>query len=142
MKGELRALNLGNQKRKWNDRGTSSESVALNKPTAAPNKSRPAAPNETCAKCEQTNHTTAECHVGANKCMWCGSPDHSIASCRRRRKAVEKGVAKPVPLQRQENLPLKPPTAGRDYIMSKKEAIVSSTVVTGTLFLNSKPFCV
>ena len=26
--------------------------------------------------------------------------------------------------------------------MSKKEATVSGTVVTGTLFLNSKPFCV
>jgi len=39
VKGELRALNPGNQKRKWNDRGISSESVAQKKPTVVPNKS-------------------------------------------------------------------------------------------------------
>ena len=38
--------------------------------------------------------------------------------------------------------PLKPPTLGRAYVISKKEAAISGTVVTGTLFLNSKPFCV
>jgi len=30
---------------------------------------------------------------------------------------------------------------GPAYVMSKKEAATYSTVVTGTLFLNSKPFC-
>jgi len=31
---------------------------------------------------------------------------------------------------------------GKAYMMSKKEAATSGTVVTGTLFLNSMPFCV
>jgi len=97
VKGELRVLNPGNKKRKWNDRGTSSESVAQKKPIAAPNKSHPTASKEPCAKCRRTNHTSAECRVGANKCIWCESPEHSIANCLRRQKVVEKGVAKPIP---------------------------------------------
>ena len=32
MKNELRALNPGNQKRKWNDRGASSDKVAFKEP--------------------------------------------------------------------------------------------------------------
>ena len=55
VKGELRALNLGNQKRKWNDRSTSSERVAQKKPTAGPNKSCPVAPKEPSAKCGRIN---------------------------------------------------------------------------------------
>jgi len=38
--------------------------------------------------------------------------------------------------------PQRPPAVGRAYIMSRKEASNSCTVVTGTLFLNSKPFSV
>ena len=121
---------------------TSSENVAPKKPAGGPDKCRPAASNEPCAKCGRINHTIAECHAGINKCRWCGSPDHSIATCPRRQKVVEKAVARLVPSPHQENLPLKPPMAGRAYIMSKKEATASGTVVTGTLFLNSKPFCV
>ena len=34
----------------------------------------------------------------------------------------------------------KPRTAGRAYVMNKKEAAVSSMTINGTLFLNSKPF--
>jgi len=40
VKSELRALNLGNQKKNWNDRGTSSESVVQKKPATGPAKSR------------------------------------------------------------------------------------------------------
>jgi len=39
VKSELRALNPGNQKKKWNDRGTSSESMAQKKFAADPAKS-------------------------------------------------------------------------------------------------------
>jgi len=34
-----------------------------------------------------------------------------------------------------------PAAVGRAYVMSKKEAATSGMVVTGTLFLNSNPFC-
>ena len=84
VKGDLGALNSGNQKRKWNDRSTSSESVAQKKTVAGPNKSHPATSKEPCAKCGRTNHTTTECRVGTNKYMWCGSLDHSIVTCLRR----------------------------------------------------------
>jgi len=97
---------------------------------------------EPCAKRGRTNHTMTECHVGTNKCMWYGRPEHSIATYLRRQKAVEKRVTRPVPPPCQGNIPSKPPTAGQGYIMSKKKVTVSSTVATGTLFLNSKPFCV
>ena len=40
MNGELRALNPGNQKRKWNDCGTSSKSMAQKKLVVGPAKSR------------------------------------------------------------------------------------------------------
>ena len=83
MKSELRCLNPGNQKGKWNDNGTSSESVVQKKPGAGPTMSRPAASTEPCGKCGQINHTTAECRVGANKCMWCRSLDHLITTCLR-----------------------------------------------------------
>jgi len=69
MKGELKALNPRNQKRKWNDRGTSSVSAVQTKPAIDPNKFRPAASKEPCAKCGPTNHTTAECRIGTNKSM-------------------------------------------------------------------------
>jgi len=36
--------------------------------------------------------------------------------------------------------PSKPGAVGRTYIMSKKEASKSGAMVTGTLFLNFKPF--
>ena len=84
VKGELRVLNPGNQKRKWNDRGMSSESVAQKKPIAGPDKSRPVTSKGLCAMCGRTNHTTAKCRVGTNKCIWCGSPEHSIANCPRK----------------------------------------------------------
>ena len=64
MKGELRVLNPGNQKKKWNDCGTSSESVAQKKPAIGPDKSRPATSKEPCVRCARTNHTTAECRAG------------------------------------------------------------------------------
>jgi len=81
VKDELRALNAGNQKRKWNNCGTSSKSVVQKKPAAGSAKSYLAASTEPCTKCRSTNHTTAECLIGTNKCMWCESPNHSIATC-------------------------------------------------------------
>ena len=38
--------------------------------------------------------------------------------------------------------PARPMAIGRAYVMSKKEAATSGMIVTGTLFLNSNPFCV
>ena len=49
--GKSRALNLGNQKKKWNDCGTSSESMDQKKLATSPNKSRPLASMKPCAKC-------------------------------------------------------------------------------------------
>jgi len=45
-------------------------------------------------------------------------------------------------LPRQNPAPQRPPAIGRAYIMSRKEASNSGTVVTGTLFLNSTPLSV
>ena len=105
MKSELRALNLGSQKRKWNDHGASSESVAQKKPIAIPSKSHPAISTDPCAKCGRTNHPTVECRVDANKCMWCRSHNHSIGTCLRRQKTIEKGVIRSLALPCQGTLP-------------------------------------
>ena len=147
VKTELRTLNPINHKRKGFQRGTLSESVNQNhqnqkKPTPVPSKSRPVGSTASCAKCGRTNHTTPECRVGTNKCMWCGSHEHLIAACPWRMKAVDKGVAKPLAPPHQGAPPPRPVVVGQAYVISKKEAATSGMVVTGTLFLNSKPFCV
>ena len=114
------------------------------KPTPLSSKNRPVGSTVPvpCAKCGRTNHTTPECRVGTNKYTWCGSPEHLIAACPRRLKAVDKGAAKPLALPRQGPPPARLAVAGRAFVMNRKEAATSSTVVTGTLFLISKPFCV
>jgi len=73
--------------------------------------------------------------------MWCGSPEHLIDAFPRKIKVVDKGAAKSLVPPCQGPPPLWPIVVGRAYVMSKKEAATSGTVVTGTLFLNSKPFC-
>lgn len=108
VKGELRALNPGNPKRKWDDHSVSSDSVAQKRTAGGPAKSRPEASTEPCTYCGRTNHTTAECRVGTNKFMWCGSPNHSIVTCPRRLRVVEKGVVRPIQPPCQEALPLNP----------------------------------
>ena len=57
-------------------------------------------------------------------------------------KTVDKGAAKPLALPHQGAPPLRPVVVGLAYVISKKEAATSGTLLTGTLFLNSKPFCV
>jgi len=85
VKLELRAMNLNptHKKRKGVELGAPSESVNQNmkKLAFAPPRNRPESPVEPCRKCRRTNHTTLECRVGNNKCLWCGSPDHFIAAC-------------------------------------------------------------
>ena len=110
VKAELRALNPINHRRKGFERRTPSESVNQNqkKPTPVSSKSRPVGSTAPCAKCGRTNHTTLECRVGTNKCMWCGSPEHLLIACPRRLKAVDKGVAKPLAPPRQGPLPSSP----------------------------------
>ena len=140
MKHELMALNLGNPKRKWSDRGTSRDTVALKKPAISSVKGHTIGLSEPCGKCGRTNHRNSEYRVGTNRCTWCGSTDHLIIAWPRRLRAFEKGVAKPLAPPRQVPAPKRLPVVGRAYIMSKKEALNSGTVVTGTLFLNSMPF--
>jgi len=60
----------------------------------------------------------------------------------RRLKAVDKGAAKPLAPLRQGPPASKPTVAGRAIVMNKKEAATSGMVVSRTLFLNSKAFCV
>jgi len=96
VKTELRTLNPINQKRKGFRWGTPSESVNKKKPSAAPPKIRPASSTEPCGKCGRTNHTTLECQVGINKCMWCENPEYFITACLWRLKAVDKGATKPL----------------------------------------------
>ena len=74
--------------------------------------------------------------------MWCGSSEHLIATCPRRWKGVDKGAAKPLAPPRQGAPPPRPAPVGRAFVMNKKEVATFSTVVTGTLLLNSKPFCI
>jgi len=57
-------------------------------------------------------------------------------------KAIDKGATKPLAPRHKGALPLRPAVVGMAYVISKKEAATSGMVVTGTLFLNSKPFCV
>ena len=56
-------------------------------------------------------------------------------------KAVDKGAAKPLAPPHQGPPPPRPAVAGRAFVMNKKEAATSGMVLTGTLLLNSKPFC-
>ena len=130
VKGELRALNTGNQKRKPNDCGTSSESIAWKKHAIGLGKSCAVALTAPCANWGRTNHTITECCVGPKNCMSCGSTNHSVATCSRRQKTAEKGVARPLPLPRHGTLPTKVAMTGRAYVMNKKEAIISGTIVT------------
>ena len=133
----------------------------MKKPTLAPPRSHTIGPVEPCGKCGWTNHTTLECWVGTNKCLWCGSTEHVIATCPQWLNTTNVGEARPPPRQGpvpslHQGPPLQPhqgtapsfhqghPTApvGRSYMISKKETATSSTVVTGTLFWNSLSFCV
>jgi len=64
--------------------------------------------------------------------MWCGSAEHKIITYPKRQSYGERsGEAKA-----DTNTP-KTYCSRKRYIMSKKEASNSGTVVTGTLFLNS-----
>ena len=137
----LRALNPISQKRKGIDQGTLSESVNQKKPSPVPTRCRPAGLAEPCGKCERINQTTPEFRVGTNKCMLCKSPEHLIVACPQRLKAVNKGATKPLAPPHQGAPPPTPAAVGQAYVMSKKEATTSGTVVTETFFLNSKPFC-
>jgi len=74
--------------------------------------------------------------------MRCRSPEHLITARPRRLKAVDKGAAKPLAPPSLGAPPPRPIVIGRAYVMSEKEVATSGTVVTGTLSLNSKLFCV
>ena len=74
--------------------------------------------------------------------MWCDSPEHVIAAYPLRLRDIDKGAIKLLALACQGPLPPSLAAVGSAYVMNKKEAAASSIVVTRTLFLNSKPFCV
>jgi len=74
--------------------------------------------------------------------MWCGSPEHLIVACPRRLKVKDKGIAKRLAPPCHGPPPPRPTAIRWAYIMSKKEVATSSTVVTGTLYLNSTWFSV
>jgi len=116
--------------------------VNQKKPYPAPPKSRPADSTVPCAQCGRTNHTPPECRVETNKCMLCGSSKQLIITYSQMMKAIDKDAAKPLAPPCQGAPPLRPVRVGREYVMSKKETATSGKVVTGTLFLNSKLFCV
>jgi len=116
--------------------------VNQKKPSHAPPISCPAGSIAPYTKCDRVNHTTPECRVRTNKCMWCRSPEHLIAACPRRMKAVDKGPVKPLAPPRLRAQPLRPTAVGQAYVMNKKKATTSATVVSKTVLLNSKSFCV
>ena len=123
IKTEFRALNSISQKRKGIERGAPSESVNQKKPTPAPPKSHPTRSAEPCTKCGRTNNTTPECRVGTNKCMLCGSPEHLIAACPRRLKAIDKSTGKPLASLRQGTPPSRPAVAGRAFVRTKRKLL-------------------
>jgi len=57
-------------------------------------------------------------------------------------KVVDKGAAKSLAPPCQGAPPLRPTAVGRAYVMSKKKAATSGTVVTETLFFKFKGICV
>jgi len=57
-------------------------------------------------------------------------------------KAVDKGAAKSLAPPYQGATPPRSAVVGWVYVMSKREAATSGMVVIGTLFLNSKSFCI
>jgi len=142
VKNELTALNPRNPKRKWNDHKVPNDNISFKKPVVSSAESHVLESSEPCGKCGRTNHRTSECCAGINKCLWCGSTEHTVATYPKRLSVVEKGVVKSSSPPHQVQAPEKPFIVGRAYITSKKEASNSGTVVTGTLFLNSKPFSV
>jgi len=72
--------------------------------------------------------------------MQCGSSNHLITTCPGGLKVVEKGVERLLAPPHQVVVPPKSTMVRRACVMSKKEASMSSTIVIGTLFLNSKAF--
>jgi len=84
-------LNPINKKRKWTEQGAPSKSVNQKKSTSGPPKSLPVGLAEPYEKCRKINHTTPECRAGTNKYKWCGSPEHLVAACPQRLKAVDRG---------------------------------------------------
>jgi len=74
--------------------------------------------------------------------MWSGNLEHLITTCPQRLKVVVKGITKPLAPPYQGLAAKRPASVERVYVMSKKEAATSGMVVTGTLFSNSKPFCI
>jgi len=66
VKNELRGLNSGNQKRKWNNLGTSSESAT---PSIGSAESHPLISTKPCRTQGRKHHTIIECRVGTNKCI-------------------------------------------------------------------------
>ena len=140
MKSEVRALNQGNQKRTWNDHGHPVRAQLKINPCYFDKD--PMGSSEPYGKCCRTNHTSIECHVGTNKCMWCGSTDHLIPTCPRTLNPEKKGVANSLVTPRQAPPLLKLTVIGRAYVRSNKEAFNSGTIVSRTLFLDSNTFCV
>jgi len=86
------------------------------------------------------NHDTSECRVGTNRCFWCGDPSHLIANCPARTAQLNKG---PAPLKSSKApIPTTSRQVGRSYVINKKQADGVTTIVTGTLTLNSIPLTV
>jgi len=76
VKNELRALNPGNSKRKWNDCGMSSVNIASKKPAVISAGSHVPGSFEPCGRCGRTNHRTSEC--GQVQTSVCGATTPSI----------------------------------------------------------------
>jgi len=137
LKSELKALKLINQKSKGIERATPSE-CELEKTLSRSSKEPFCQLHKALWEMRKSKSRHPLCRVRINKCIWCGSPERLIAACPQRLKAVDKVAAKPLappPLPRLA-------VVGQAYVMSKEEATTSVTVVSGTHFLNSKPFYV
>jgi len=96
VKNEVKAFYLGNPKRKWNDRGGTSETMPLKRPKQGQIKSHPSI-SKPCEKYGRTNHIMADCRLGTNKCTWCACTEHTVYNFPKRSKVVEKGTTRPLP---------------------------------------------
>jgi len=91
--------NPNNQKRKWDERSASSESVNQNvkKLALVPPKSRRTGSVKPCEEYGHTNQATLECQVGTNKCLWCGSVEYFIAAYPERLRTTNVRIAQHTP---------------------------------------------
>ena len=142
VKKELRILGQVNPKKRWLDQGSHVEGTPNKKPALAKRKPQNSTTaRKHCSKCGRTNHDTAECRLGTNRCFWCGDPNHPIANFLAQLSSRHKVLSSVLKGAKAATLMTKQ-SVGRAYVINTKQAHEAATVMTSTLTFNSVPFIV